>query len=74
MLNIRSRDDDAPAAGAEPSSRSGSTVMGIDKQMLYNAAIGAVFVLLCCVIIKIVWSVGKLSSTNNSRDDYREMP
>lgn len=49
-------------------------MMGIDKQMLYNAAIGAVFVLLCCVIIKIVWSVGKLSSTNNSRDDYREMP
>jgi hypothetical protein len=41
MLNIRSRDDDAPAAGAEPSSRSGSTVMGIDELMLYNAVIGA---------------------------------
>lgn len=76
MLNIRSIDDDVPAV-AEISNRSGSTVMGIDKQMLYNAAIGAVFVFLCCIIIKIVRSVDKLSSSannNSSRDDYQEMP
>ena len=79
MLNIRSRDNDDTSA--ETSNRSKSTaVMGIDKQMLYNAAIGAVLVLLCCIIIKIVRSVDKLSSTNNNisnninRDDYREMP
>lgn len=48
--------------------------MGIDELMLYNAAIGAFFVLLCCVIIKIVRSMGKLSSANNNRDDYREVP
>jgi hypothetical protein len=45
MLNIRSRDDDTSAA-AETSNRSRSTVMGIDQQMLYNAVIGAVFVVL----------------------------
>jgi len=80
MLNIRSRDNDDTSAATSNRSKS-TAVMGIDKQMLYNAAIGAVFVLLCCIIIKIVRSVDKLSSANNNirsnninRDDYREMP
>jgi len=76
MLNIRSNDD-VPVTVETPSSGGGgSRVLGMDKQILYHAAIGTVFILLCCVIIRIMRSVDKLSSTGttNSRSTYQEMP